>query len=189
MHLVFDTETTGLPRNRNAHFSDLDNWPRLVQIAWLLFDQDGELQENKNFIILPEGFSIPDEAAKIHGITTERAVEEGIPVRKVLAELSASVDRSHTLVAHNIAFDENVICAEFLRAELSHRILQKERICTMIAGTEYCQIPGPYGYKWPTLSELYYALFKEDFTEAHDAGIDVTACARCYFRLKDLHLF
>jgi DNA polymerase III alpha subunit (gram-positive type) len=55
MYLVFDTETTGLPLNYNAPLSDSDNWPRMVQIAWQLHDEEGKLIENQDYIIKPEG--------------------------------------------------------------------------------------------------------------------------------------
>ena len=41
MYLFFDTETTGLPKNYKAPASDLNNWPRLVQLAYHLYDNDG----------------------------------------------------------------------------------------------------------------------------------------------------
>ena len=73
MYLIFDTETTGLPKNYNAPITDLDNWPRMVQIAWQLHELDGTLVEVKNYIVKPEGYTIPFNSAKIHGITTEKA--------------------------------------------------------------------------------------------------------------------
>jgi hypothetical protein len=45
----------------------------------------------------------------------------------------------------------------------------------MRASTDYCKIPGPYGYKYPKLSELHIKLFGEDFKEAHDASADTNA--------------
>ena len=55
MYLIFDTETTGLPRNYNAPISDSENWPRAVQIAWQLHNEKGALLEHKDFLIIPEG--------------------------------------------------------------------------------------------------------------------------------------
>ena len=82
MYLIFDTETTGLPRNFNAPISDLDNWPRVVQLAWQLHDDSGELIAQQDFIIRPEGFNIPFESERVHGISTELA-------QAVVASLSA----------------------------------------------------------------------------------------------------
>jgi DNA polymerase-3 subunit alpha len=76
MYLIFDTETTGLPRNYNAPVSDTDNWPRCVQIAWQLHGKYGELLEHKDFLIIPEGYNIPYDAEQIHGISTQLAVKK-----------------------------------------------------------------------------------------------------------------
>ena len=77
MFLFFDTETTGLPQRWNAPVTDVDNWPRLVQLAWIMCDDKGNVIEERSDIIKPEGFSIPVEASRVHGITTIKAQEEG----------------------------------------------------------------------------------------------------------------
>jgi len=77
MYLFFDTETTGLPRNWKAPVTDLNNWPRLVQLAYLLYDENGNKITGGDYIIKPEGFTIPINASRIHGISTERAIREG----------------------------------------------------------------------------------------------------------------
>ena len=51
MYLFFDTETTGLPKDWKAPISDLDNWPRLVQIAWSHYDSSGNEISNNSYII------------------------------------------------------------------------------------------------------------------------------------------
>ncbi|MCU0370607.1 MAG: 3'-5' exonuclease, partial [Bacteroidales bacterium] len=71
MFLIYDTETTGLPRNFEAPVTDLENWPRVVQLAWQLHDAEGNMLEAKEFLIRPDHFTIPYNAAKVHGITTE----------------------------------------------------------------------------------------------------------------------
>ena len=90
------------------------------------------------------------------------------------------------LIAHNIQFDEKILGAELLRTGCPNLVETKERQCTMQGATNYCRLPGPYGYKWPTLQELYLKLFNERFEGAHRALIDVRACARCYFELRRL---
>ena len=72
MYLFFDTETTGLPKRYNAPMDDLDNWPRLVQVAWILFDEEGKEIVSNSYIVRPEGFIIPKESSLIHGITHMR---------------------------------------------------------------------------------------------------------------------
>ena len=84
MYLIFDTETTGLPKNFNAPISDTENWPRVVQIAWQLHDEWGVLLEQKDFVIRPAGFNIPFESENIHGISTELANMVGEELEDVI---------------------------------------------------------------------------------------------------------
>jgi DNA polymerase III subunit epsilon len=186
MLLFFDTETTGLPKNWKAPVTDLNNWPRLVQIAFLLYDRDGNRVSERNYIIKPEGFKIPADVVRIHGITHEKATSEGRDLRSVLEEFREFADRSRYLVAHNINFDEKIVGAELLRSKMANCILAKNKICTMLTTTDFCKIKGPYGYKWPSLPELHFKLFRETFDEAHDAMVDINATARCFWELKKL---
>lgn len=184
MYLIIDCETTGLPRNWRAPISDLDNWPRAIQIAWSLFDGSGALLESAAYLVRPDGFIIPEDVQRIHGITTERAIAEGKKLVDVLREFSTAAGKAEIVVAHNLRFDESVISAEFHRLKLKVPFAGKKRICTMTQSTDFCRIPGTYGYKWPTLSQLHKELFNCGFEEAHDAGADVSACAKCFFELK-----
>jgi len=186
MYLFFDTETTGLPKNWKAPISDLDNWPRMIQLAYLLYDSEGNKMAGGDFIIKPVGFTIPDEAARIHGISTDRAEREGKDLMTVLSEFQAAVDQATYLVAHNMSFDEKIVGAEFLRNKLQNRLQAKRRICTMQSSTNYCALPGPYGYKWPKLEELHHKLFQKGFDEAHNAAADVSAMTKCFWELKRL---
>lgn len=184
MYLFFDTETTGLPKKWNAPVTDLDNWPRLVQLAWLLYDSRDQEIKSANRIIIPEGFTIPTDASDVHGITTERAYTEGIDLNEALIEFSSAMDDAEFLIAHNISFDEMIIGAEFLRKDVKSQLAQIPKICTMKTTTNICKIPGRYGFKWPNLTELHQHLFHKGFDGAHDALADVRACADCFFELK-----
>ena len=186
VYLFFDTETTGLPRSWNAPVTALDNWPRLVQLAYMAYDSEGALLSSFDCLIKPEGFTIPAESARIHGITTERALKEGRELAGVLREFKALLDQARYLVAHNMSFDEKIMGAELLRNGLPDIPAAKCRICTMHSTTEYCALPGPRGYKWPKLAELHQKLFGADFEGAHNASSDVAATAKCFWELKQL---
>jgi DNA polymerase III subunit epsilon len=186
MYLFFDTETTGLPRNWKAPVTDLNNWPRLVQLAYLLFDQNGNKIASGDFIIKPNGFTIPVEVSRIHGISTERANSEGHHLPAILQQFHSLVEQANYLVAHNMSFDEKIVGAEFLRCGMQNSIAGKRKICTMESTTNFCAIAGPYGYKWPKLSELHYKLFRTGIEEAHNAAIDINATAKCFWELKRL---
>jgi len=184
MYLFVDCETTGLPKNRKAPITDLNNWPRIVQLAWARYDAKHRHLETKSKIVKPEGFTIPRDAQRIHGISTSRALAHGRPLKSVLKGLAQAAIEAKVVVAHNLQFDENVISAEFLRIGFLPPFGRKHRICTMIETTDFCRLPGPFGYKWPTLAELHFELFDDELEEVHDAGVDVVACAKCFFELK-----
>jgi DNA polymerase III epsilon subunit-like protein len=144
MYLFFDTETTGLPKRRNAPVHDLDNWPRLVQLAFLLYDKRGNKVEGGDYIVKPEGFTIPSEAANIHGISTQKVLKEGQPLITVLLEFEAALKQAKILVAHNMAFDQNVVGAELLRAGFPNYLERLPKICTMRRAANFCAIPSSY---------------------------------------------
>jgi DNA polymerase III subunit alpha len=186
MFLIFDTETTGLPRNFDAPVTDVDNWPRCVQLAWQLHDHHGQLISHRSIIVRPEGFTIPFKSVEIHGITTERALQEGIALSDVLNEFHAVLQQSSYIVGHNIGFDMKIMGAEYHRNSVADVFLSKIIIDTKSdETTQFCQIPGGKGgkFKWPTLTELHEKLFNHGFEEAHNAAFDVAATAKCFFEL------
>ena len=186
MFLIFDTETTGLPRNYNAPLTDFDNWPRMVQVAWQLHDVHGNLISSNSIIVKPEGYTIPFNAVQIHGITNERAMEEGQDLKAVLQEFVNAVTQSNYLCGHNIEFDNNIVGAELLRCGFENVLANKPFIDTKNdQTTEFCAIPGGRGgkFKWPTLTELYSKLFNDTFAEAHNAAFDVLATGKVFFEI------
>ena len=187
--LVFDTETTGLPANANAPVSDSDNWPRMVQIAWQLHDENGDLLENFDYIIKPEGYDIPFNAQKIHGISTEKALAEGHDLKTILDKFNAVLNEKPILVGQNIAFDIPIVGAEFYRKSIDNSIAELPLVDTAQVGTNYCAIPGGPGggFKYPKLAELYEKLFGYTFDEAHNAAADVNATAQAFWELVRLN--
>lgn len=188
MFLIFDTETTGLPKRDKAPISEVDNWPRVVQIAWQLHDESGELTSNHNVLIRPDGFEIPYSAEKVHGISTEKAKTEGIPLDEALSIFNKSLEQTQVLVGHNIKFDINALGAEYFRSGVQSNFLELKQSCTMRSSTDHLKIIGGRGgrFKPPKLMELYEFLFEEQFSEAHNAAADVEATARCFLELLRL---
>ncbi|TRZ44489.1 DNA polymerase III subunit alpha [Robertkochia solimangrovi] len=186
MYLIFDTETTGLPKRWDAPVSDTDNWPRAVQIAWQLHDEMGRLIEHQDFLIRPEGFNIPYDSEKIHGISTELAEEQGRSLEEVAALFHEAMKKTRFIVGQNVGFDVNIMGAEFYRLGMDTEIETLPVLDTCTEETALlCQIPGGRGgkFKLPTLTELHEFLFGEPFAEAHNATADVEATTRCFFEL------
>jgi DNA polymerase III subunit epsilon len=184
MYLIFDCETTGLPKNWDAPVSDLDNWPRVIQVAWLVYDKACNQIESASTLVQPEDFIVPANVQRIHGITTAHALSEGKKLIDVLHAFSSAIEKSEILVAHNLKFDERVLSAEYIRMNLQPPFSRKKRFCTMEKTAGLFKIPGSRGYKWPSLAQLYRELFQSSFEDAHDAKADVAACAKCFFELK-----
>ena len=188
MFLTFDTETTGLPKNFRAPVSDSDNWPRLVQLAWQLNDSNGKLISNNSHIIKPINFSIPFNSEKIHGISTEVAIKKGKEINEVLEEFENDLIKSKYIIGHNINFDINIIGAEHFRKKFKSTIEEKIKIDTAQISKSYCNLKGGFGggLKMPKLIEMYECLFKEKFSDAHDASYDVNATAKSFFKLVEV---
>ncbi|MEM9917925.1 MAG: 3'-5' exonuclease [Bacteroidota bacterium] len=187
MYLFFDVETAGKPRSWKAPASDTFNWPRIVDIAWMVYDENRNQIDKQRFIIQPEGFEIPYEAERIHGIDTDKAREEGVPVKGVLESFAKAIDAATYIIAHNMNYAQNVIGAEFYRKSISHRLPQSETYCTMQESTYYCKLPGTKGrYKWPSLQELNRKVYGEGYLRDGSALNDVQVCANCFFKLVDI---
>lgn len=192
MYLIFDTETTGLPKRWDAPVSDTENWPRCIQIAWQLHDSQGKLIEHFDALVVPEGFNIPFEAEQIHGISTRLAQQSGMPLKDVLIHFKKALEKTRFLVGQNVGFDLNIMGAEFFRTAGEDPLAAFSVLDTCTEETALmCQIPGGRGgkFKLPTLTELHAHLFGEPFEEAHNATADVEATARCFLELIRLRHF
>ncbi|OZV70550.1 DNA polymerase III subunit alpha [Winogradskyella aurantia] len=186
MYLIFDTETTGLPKRWDAPITDTDNWPRAIQIAWQLHDEMGNCIDHQDYLIQPNGFNIPYDAEKIHGISTELAQEQGVPLLEVLSKFNDVLQRAKFVVGQNLSFDLNIMGAEFVRENIANNLQELPVLDTCTEHTAVlCQLPGGRGgkFKLPTLTELHEFLFNEPFAEAHNATADVEATTRCFLEL------
>lgn len=187
-YLFFDTETAGLPRDYKAPSSDTDNWPRLVQLAWIVTDDEGNRLRSENLIIRPDGFEIPVETSNIHGITTERALKEGVALADAIESFRNDLKMADRIVGHNISFDKKIVGAELVRLGLKDELDGMKSLCTMMASIDYCQLPGKYGFKYPRLQELYVKLFGREFEDAHNAMCDIDATEQCFWELCKMKL-
>jgi DNA polymerase III epsilon subunit-like protein len=184
--VIFDTETTGLPKDRNQiAVAAAGNWPDIVSICWHVYD-NGVLWKKEHHIIKPFGWTIPEESTKIHGITDLRAHTEGKSLKDILDDFKADAKSCDRLVAHNFAFDSNVVMNAYkwrLGEDCGSWWPYKAEFCTMMVAAEELKIPGPKGYKWPRLDDLYTATFNEPAPAgAHSADRDVEVLAKIYFK-------
>jgi|GEM_PF-360664 len=189
-YIVVDVETSGVYKYRNPDRKNLSNWPRIVQIAWSVFDKEGGLiKDVGEYFIQPR--PIPIEAIARHGITDDECEEKGVDPEPILREFLSDCEKASFLVGHNIKFDYEVIEANMRRFNVSNHFYMPT-ICTMHSTTELLQIPGVVRgtlYKYPSLDELVRYLFygKGVYPDrrSHDAEYDVAYTARCFFELKE----
>jgi DNA polymerase-3 subunit epsilon len=194
MFLFFDTETTGLPSDREP--LDHHSQPHIVQIAALLCADDGGVRGSFSLIVNPgDDVEVPQRAAEVHGITTERMRAEGVEPRRALALLAHFLKCADVRVAHNIKFDDWLVRIANARAWHHYDPLPGRPFCTMEAAAPIVNLPptermlaaGMNKPKSPNLSEAYRHFFGEELEGAHDAMADAMACRRIFFHLRDVH--
>jgi DNA polymerase-3 subunit alpha len=194
MFLFFHINAIGKPKKWNVPASDTYFWPRLLQIAWQQYDKHGEILQNEDFIIKPEGFEIPVEIEHFTKITPNQAHEEGVALDETLKKFSKLVDESKYIIAHNMKLAANVVEAECIRKNIPSRLMASEQYSLMQEATYFCKIPARGGtkYKWPTLQEIHQRCYNSKFADGHDAKVSVQALANCFFFLvkkEEIDLF
>jgi len=184
-YLVFDTETTGLPIDYNASIEDLENWPIIVEVAWIIVDNEYNILEENDYIINTYT-ELDPVVQKITGIDNDM-IKEGHSIRKVLRKFNRDLEKTGLVIAHNITFDLRVIGAEFVRNGFDTQVFQeKDYFCSMKKSTPILKLNSPYSpgqYKWPKLQQVYNYYFGCDFKGAHRAINDVKATWKVYKEL------
>lgn len=197
--LFYDTETTGLPLFKEP--SEHPDQPHIVQVAAFLVDLDTrETLASMDVIIRPDGWTIPDDVAAIHGITTKRAQDFGIPEDQAIDMLLALHNNATVRIAHNEPFDARIVrigAKRFIdphspEGELlfSDEWKTGNAECTAQLSRPILQLPPTAkmkgGFKTPTLMEAYQHFFGQEFPGQHTARGDALACMRVvYFAIQD----
>lgn len=190
--MFFDSETNGLP-NWSLPSED-PSQPHIVQLcAQVCEEETGKTINSMNVIIKPDGWTIPDDVANIHGITTEHALEVGVPESMALMMF---LDMWHGIlrIAHNESFDARIIRIAMLRHKLGDADAWKASpaYCTMNNSLKILNLPpsermlaaGKKGPKSPNLSEAYLHFTGMALDGAHNAAMDVMACKVVYYGIR-----
>ena len=189
--LFFDTETTGLPKDKYlAALISKNNWPDIVSISWMVFDGDCAVRKETH-IIKPEGWIIPEEVSKIHGITHTMAESIGVSLSGVLDLFIYDMERCSMIVAHNIEFDRNVMLNAYKWRLNKNTIFWKydKEFCTAQNSKADLKLPSRQRvvnpkdpYKLPRLDELYEATFNEPAPQkAHSSERDVDVLQKIFW--------
>jgi DNA polymerase-3 subunit epsilon len=179
--LFIDTEASGLPKNWSLPYDSPGNWPHCVQISWVLYKSDGRQIKQENHFIKDNDFDIAASATQVHGITRELLNQRGEFRKDVLTQLTEDLNNYDPLVVgHFMQFDLHLLRADFLRAGLEDPIKKEGTFCTMLGSTHLIKNPS---VKFLRLEQLYKTLFNQTLENPHDALIDATATAACFFEL------
>ena len=206
--LIFDTETTGLPKSRSINPDSLHLWPHIVQFSYIIYDvTDNDICViEDNIIRVADDVEISQESAAIHGITNEISKSGGVDLNKVLSGFFGALKNVDMLVGHNISFDINVVVVELLRIIYNqsntvpadellsyktylHMLNNYQNIhCTMQNSIDMCgiKVMGKNGReynKFPKLSELHQKLFGSVPNNLHNSLNDILITLRCYIMI------
>lgn len=193
MNLFFDTECSNLPDWRSP--SDDPRQPHLLQLAYILAEEDGTEVETFSTLVKPyPGCIIGEEAFKAHGITIRKANAEGMDGKEVADRFYAMVFKAERLIGHNVTFDIRMMRIHSAKAHGFKWEAPIPYFCTMRAATPILNLPptpkmiaaGFNKPKAPNLGECIKHFFNEELTGAHDALVDVRACKRVYHAITDL---
>ena len=191
--LILDTETTGLPRKMVSALTQAENWPHLVSISWIVMESDtNKILERKNYVIKPNGWIIPEDSIKIHGITQDFAEKYGADLSDIMKGfLEVEFDM---MIAHNLNYDENVI-VNAIKWDTNHPEFEgfkKLKGCTMNLSRKICKIPQKNTklLKNPKLSELYEHVFhqKPDMSSLHGSAYDTKILCDCIVACPELRV-
>lgn len=204
-YLIADTETSSLPISYTAPFTDVDNWPRIIQLAWELCWENGETIKKVSELIEPDGWRFPTDKFWVdNGFNEADSLLNGLPIKPLLTDLAHAMNCADILVCHNISFDKPIIEAEMYRYKVFPKSVRKELLpewapglrpegvnllkeCTKLLSTPILKLPGFGGsWAWPKLEVAYRYMFNKDFTDAHQADADVQATKEVYLWIKSM---
>jgi len=187
--LVFDTETTGLPSEKNPSIYDPSKWPHIIQLSYIVYDSDKNdiVTLEDDYIDIPVSVNIDPESEKIHGITREKLTNKGISIVDALHKFNHFADNCDLLIGHNVSFDKRMVIVEGVRNKI--KMTHNDTYCTMKNSIKLCNIEktwanGDKYLKYPKLSELHYKLFQLEPKNTHNAINDVLICLRCFCKME-----
>jgi DNA polymerase III epsilon subunit-like protein len=206
--LVFDTETTGLPKSKIMNPDTLNLWPYTVQFSYVIYDTNlNDIVVSSDKIVkLKDGITIPEDSIKIHGITNEISQKNGINIETIINEFFSHLRDVDLLVGHNISFDINMIKVELLRLIYETNSISENEVkeckynlhfltnyknicCTLQESIDLCNIKaidkfGKEYTKFPKLLELHQKLFESVPNNLHNSFNDILVTLRCFMKLK-----
>lgn len=185
MYLFFDTSANGKPKNYKAPSTDAFNWPRMIHLSWLVYNEERELI-NSGDDIVKTITNISIEVEKRHKVTPAMAEDDGKNLKEILLPFKEAIKDAKFIISHNLNFNKGVVGAEFYRASIDHALEYSNNYCLMQEATWFCKIKGTAGrYKWPTLTDIHTKIYKAGYENPGHATADVAVTALTFFHLLD----
>lgn len=179
--LFLDTETSGLPKKWGKKYTDNDNWPHVLQLAWIIFDEEQNEVKRTNKYIYEPLIPISPASEQIHGLTPPFLMKHGEKKKEVLRKLSHDIKKyKPQIVGHFLSFDLQVLAAEFYRSNLPFPFDGTNYFCTLLHSKRYVRNPNMVHLP---LSLLHESLFSEIPENMHNAEKDAEITAKCYFEM------
>lgn len=168
--LIFDTETTGLPKNRTIK---LDLQPEIIEFAAKMVNlKTGKVLKSYQTLIKPSkplsdtpAFGDKKTITQITGITNEM-LASAPSFKEVSKEIFTMIQKAPVAIAHNLSFDAEMIDIEAERLKIE--LAWPRKICTVEATI------AMKGFRL-NLTKLHLELFGKEFEGAHRAMGDVEA--------------
>lgn len=167
--LVLDTETTGLISN---HSISLDKQPEIIEF-YAAFGNLKTKRITREYHSLVKPSKYPMSQKIIEETKTQLSNDmlvQAPSFAKIAPMLRKLVETAPVVIAHNAAFDTEMIGIEFER--LGEKIVWPAVVCT-VEQTVHIK-----GYRL-SLTNLHIELFGKKFDEAHRAKPDTQALWRC----------
>jgi len=180
--LFIDTETTGLPIDWSAPYSDTRKWPSALQVAWIVCSWEGNELKRENYYVRDGKVAIEPKSEKIHRLNAAFLQNNGKTQSWVMSRLADDLNKYQPLIiGHFVELDYHVLGADFHRCSISNPLKGLPLFCTMLASAKYIKKPW---IKYLRLSELYTELFQEKLEGSHNAAVDVAATVRSFFEMQ-----
>lgn len=175
----FDTETTG---------TDVDT-DRIVT-ACLVTCGTGIDTTAATWLSDIDGTDIPEEATRVHGVTTERAHTDGIPATQVIEDVIYGIAEAAVndipIVAMNAPFDLTILDREARRYGLTPPVEATKGRLRVVDPRVLDKHVDPYRRGGRTLTDLC-AHYGVKLGDAHTADADAIAACRVAWRIAQRH--
>lgn len=179
--LVLDTETSGLPKKWDVPYDTKNNWPHVLQIAWLIFDLEGKLIKKENHYLKPSNFKITKASLKIHQLNLDFLNHRGKERLAIFKKLISDLEKYHPLmVAHFVELDYHMVAAELHRLKIQYPLENIPLFCTLKASAPYVKNPN---FEYLKLNRFYKTLFNKRPEKLHDALADAQLTSEIFFHL------